>query len=513
MKTATTPPAPEGALTSTEAPASPDAARRDLLKGMAGLSMAAALGGTALHAPAVHAASKTRAQSLFTRPPNFLVLVMDDVPTDGYNSTPGAMTVVSSRYKGGWLNYKNASCNDPLCGPGRAAILSGLTGHNHNCTTNGNCYNLDFDSTWILALHNAGYVCGGYGKLINGFGVNPQPLGVPPFPYWNSTTIVPPGFDDFHMVVSAPGYLKYTLNDNGVPTYYGDLDTNAPGTNYSTDVSRYQILDFLAQRALQPNTPWVVYWAPNAPHQDSGDGPIPAARYRNAPVTLVDSPTFNAPSSAQRHMPWLQKERPNPMTQQEIDDTHAEHTLAMRSLMAVDESLRTLMDRLDAMGQLDQTVIMLMTDNGHMYGSWGLQDKGTSFEDALNLQLRIRMPGVANGIRTQAVSNIDIAALCCELAGATMPKAMDGESFAASLTAPLAPFRPAAVYSHWQDKQHTPSMDGLRYPGRKITRGRSDGSAAGQAWAHNLMTDPWELKSIKPTDADLAELERRLSLL
>jgi arylsulfatase A-like enzyme len=429
--------------------------------------------------------------------PNIVFLMTDDGPRDSYDAAAKGMPVLSQRYLGHWLSYPNASCNDPLCAPGRAATLSGLVSQHHGVLDNQTGQHLRLDRTWLAALQQAGYLCGGYGKLINGWGVD-----------FGSTTQIPPGFDDFHMLVSDPGYFNYVLNDNGTPTTYGQKDTNAPGTDYLTDVSRIQILDFITQTHRdQAARPWAVYWAPNAPHRDAGTGPLPAARYGNAPVVVVDPPHFN--SGAQAQMPWLGKaQKKYPLDVQAI---HKEHTAALRALLAVNEGLKAIMDLLSRLGILEQTVIVVATDNSHMYGAYGLQDKGTSFEDALNYLLRIRYPGAPDGEqRLQAVSNIDIAPFLCELAGATMPGQVDGQSFVASLLNAKAPFREAAPICHAKDGPGTPTFDGLRFADRKLAVGRAKGSADGEQWAHNLLTDPWELRAVAPSAKDLKKLQKVL---
>lgn len=430
--------------------------------------------------------------------PHIVFVLTDDGPRDSYDTAAKAMPVLAQRYLGHWLSYPNASCNDPLCAPGRAATLSGLVSQHHGVVDNQTGQLLRLDQTWLVALQEVGYLCGGYGKLINGWGVD-----------FGSTTQIPPGFDDFHMLVSNPAYFNYVLNNNGSPTTYGQKDTNAPGTDYLTDVSRFQILDFITRtHTTQPKRPWAVYWAPNSPHRDSGTGPLPPARYGNAQVVVADPPNFNTGPQAQ--MPWLgQAQKRFPL---DVPAIHKEHTAALRALLAVNEGLKAILDRLSSLGILEQTVIVVATDNSHMYGAYGLQDKGTAFEDALNYLLRVRCPGATDGAqRLQAVSNIDIAPFLCELAGATMPAKVDGQSFAATLFNGNAPFREAAPICHAKDGPGTPSFDGLRFPDRKVVVGRAKGYADGQQWAHNLLTDPWELHAVAPSAKDLQKLQKVLA--
>lgn len=461
--------------------------RRDALK---------ALGAAGLAGAAPSAALARRTSLPPGTPLNIVFVLTDDGPRNSYGRIENAFPVVANSYLGSWISYPNASCNDPLCAPGRAATLSGLVSQHHHVFDNGSGQNLDFSMCWPKALQVAGYLCGGYGKLINGWGVD-----------FGSTTAVPPGFDDFHMLVSKPGYYDYTLNDNGTPTPYGSADTNDRGTDYLTDVNRFQILDFIdACQRDQPGRPWAVYWAPNAPHKDAGPTAKPPARYLETEVPMVDPLNFN--SGPQPQLPWLKKaQKARPL---DIPGIRFEHLMAMRALMAINEGLELIIDRLDSLGLLDRTVIFVATDNSHTFGAYGLQDKGTAFEDSVNYQLRVRYPGAINGGRLQAVSNIDIAPTLCELAGARMPGNVDGVSFVPTLRNAGASFREAAPICHAKDGVDNPAFDGLRFPDRKVVVGRSHGSARNQQWMHNLIADPWELQGLPPTNQDLAKLKAML---
>lgn len=469
--------------------------RRELLAG--GLAAAAAFGAAGPAAARRLADAPARALPLGVQP-NILFVLTDDGPRNSYGEMENAFPVVSKRYKGNWLSYPNASCNDPLCAPGRTSTLTGLVSQHHHVIDDHTGYKLRLHKTWLAALQSAGYVCGGYGKLMNGWGVD-----------FGSPTEVPPGFDDFHMLVSNPAYFHYTLNDNGLLTKHAGWDTNDRDTDYLTDVSRFQILDFIRSNAKQrPRQPWAIYWAPNAPHRDFvGAAPRPPARYADADVRMTDAPNFNA--GPQEQLPWLKvAQRHFPLDKKQV---RHEHLQAMRTIMAIDEGLREIMDLIDDLGILERTVIIVATDNCHNYGAYGLQDKGTSFEDALNFLLRIRYPGAPDGEqRLQAVSNIDIAPFVCELCGALMPDKVDGVSFVGTLMDGSFAFREAAPICHAKDGLGTPSFDGLRFPDRKVIVGRPHGAADHQQWAHYLMPDPWELQGMPPTQSDLDKLQAML---
>ena len=112
---------------------SPSAARgprrRELLAGS--LAAVAALGAAGPAAARRLAEAPSRPLPLGLQP-NILFVLTDDGPRNSYGETENAFPVISQRYKGSWLSYPNASCNDPLCAPGRASTLMGLVSQHHH---------------------------------------------------------------------------------------------------------------------------------------------------------------------------------------------------------------------------------------------------------------------------------------------------------------------------------------------------------------------------------------------
>jgi arylsulfatase A-like enzyme len=541
---------------STERPPWSGSTRRTVLKGAAGAGLAAMAAMSGIAAPTRRDRRSARARALFEDPPNFVVVMMDDAPSDCFNPAFNCFNSITGADAPNWLSYVNSIVNDPLCAPARASVLTGLISQHHNVVNNDVGKRTPYGATWFTALKEAGYVNGGFGKLMNHYGT--LEYDEDRYTLIHSTEYMEKGFnkkhDEFRMLVSEPGYLDYTLlsyyvDANG--TRIGDpagmnalrdygcsnpeTDEATRDTDYLTDVSRFHILDFI-DRVVPLSRPFAVYWAPNAPHKDGGkdSGPLPAWRHRNA-LTLQDmydnpSPTFNAKTDNQADLPWLQSLRPPGgwMSPGQKDCVLTEKMLGLRAMKAVDEALAAIVDKLDSLGILDKTVIMVLTDNGHMYGTFQMTDKGTSFEDALNMRLRVRFPNYG-GVRNQVVSNVDLANFVCELAGATDFMALnDGLSFLPTIASATAVHRRETLFCHAVDKPGTPAFDGLRIyselPGdqinRKIVRARCTGKPAnsdpkldkryvaeGQAWAHDLANDPYEKHSLTPTAAEIQQIE------
>ncbi len=141
------------------------------------------------------------------------------------------------------------------------------------------------------------------------------------------------------------------------------------------------------------------------------------------------------------------------------------------TLMAVDESINTLMDYLDKNGISENTLVIYVGDQGFYLGEHGLYDKRLIYEESFRMPLIMRWKGtIAPGTRSQAmVQNIDYAPTLVELAKAGT--ANDRLSFQGRSLSPLfatgdAPaFRDRPLYYAFYEQpgeHNAPRHDGLR---------------------------------------------------
>lgn len=99
----------------------------------------------------------------------------------------------------------------------------------------------------------------------------------------------------------------------------------------------------------------------------------------------------------------------------------------------VDQQVGLLVDKLKAMGQLENTVIIYTSDNGRFQGSHGLFDKCILYEEAVKAPLIVfdgRMAESKKGRREDAlISSVDMAPTMLALAGVKAPSIMQGRDF------------------------------------------------------------------------------------
>ncbi len=103
----------------------------------------------------------------------------------------------------------------------------------------------------------------------------------------------------------------------------------------------------------------------------------------------------------------------------------------------VDQQVGMLVEKLEQMGELENTVIIYTSDNGRFQGSHGLFDKCILYEEAVKAPLIVYdgRPGAAGqGRREDAlISSVDMAPTILSLAGVEAPEIMQGRDFSGVL--------------------------------------------------------------------------------
>ncbi len=141
------------------------------------------------------------------------------------------------------------------------------------------------------------------------------------------------------------------------------------------------------------------------------------------------------------------------------------------TILAVDESISSLLDYLDTHGLSENTLVIYVGDQGFYMGEHGLYDKRWIFEETLRMPLVMRWKGhIPAGSRSQAmVQNIDYAPTILEVASANTPENMstfDGVSLVPLFKdgkAPQFEDRPLYYAFYEQPGEHNaPRHDGVR---------------------------------------------------
>lgn len=96
----------------------------------------------------------------------------------------------------------------------------------------------------------------------------------------------------------------------------------------------------------------------------------------------------------------------------------------------IDTQIGRVLDKLEAMGELDNTYIFYTADHGMAIGRHGLQGKQNLYEHTWRVPLIAVGPGIKPGSRAPGnIYLLDVLATLCDLTGVTTPATNEGTSF------------------------------------------------------------------------------------
>ena len=135
-----------------------------------------------------------------------------------------------------------------------------------------------------------------------------------------------------------------------------------------------------------------------------------------------------------------------------------------RGMLAVDEMVGQIVKRLERQGRLDNTMLVLTSDNGMAYGSQRfLHDKKAPYGTQVPLMVRWpRVLGTVPKTVDERVQNIDFAPTVCDIAGCDMgpfpngSQRADGVSWLKLLTRERKDLWRKAVVTSYQDEARVP---------------------------------------------------------
>ena len=93
-----------------------------------------------------------------------------------------------------------------------------------------------------------------------------------------------------------------------------------------------------------------------------------------------------------------------------------------------DAQVGILLNTLDSLGTLNNTIIVLWGDHGWHLGDHDMWNKHSNFEQATRAPLLIAAPGYKSGKTSSVTEHLDIFPTICDLAGVAIPRHLQGKS-------------------------------------------------------------------------------------
>jgi arylsulfatase A-like enzyme len=316
--------------------------------------------------------------------------------------------------------------------------------------------------------------------------------------------MVPPGWDDWQVMDSIPmeAYYNYWLNDNGHLEHYGSKPSD-----YSTTVLTHRATQFI-QKARHP---FFLYFAPVAPHLPAIPDKQDQGKLEN--IAPIHSPSFNQRNVGKEPWRFWHKDMLSAAAQLYINHVRIRQE---ESLLALDRSVKSVVQALKARHELNRTVILYTSDNGFLWGEHRLGGKVWPYQESTHVPLIVRAPWTTSAARNnQPILNIDLASTISDLTGIDPGVPQDGRSFAPFLYGEQVPWRHAFL-EEYLGKDMLHSGGPPPYVAVQTRRQLYVQYKNGWRELYNLRKDPWELNNIagdprtKSLQASLAQLLQRL---
>ena len=352
--------------------------------------------------------------------PNFLFILVDDQPHDavGFSERyPFLKTPNIDKLASEGVNIKNFFVTQSICSPSRASFLTGTYPHIHGVNQNNKFVDPDWDTyaPYSVHLQKNGYETAHIGKIH--------------MAHKRGKKHIRPGFDYWFSFIGQGQYFDPRVNDNGI-------ETQEKG--YITDILTKKTVDWLENKR-DSNKPFSL----NLWHKAVHEKHLPAPRHKDLfkneklpePPHDTHKETFKGKPEWQRRKTFGFKWKKGDIIPAELKEkkwpiNKYKNMQLLRSLIAVDESLGKVIEALEKIGELENTVIIYSSDNGYFMGEHTFKDKRLAYENSIRVPMIIRFPRLikeSTEIDEQCL-NIDLAPTILDLAGIDKPNYMQGES-------------------------------------------------------------------------------------
>ncbi len=411
--------------------------------------------------------------------PNVLVIETDDQTLESMKVMQNVNSLIGAQ----GATFQNSFVNYSLCCPSRATFLTGQYVHNHKVWSNAppsggfsRFESLHASNNLATWLSGAGYYTAMIGKYLNKYQNQPP---------------IPPGWTEWHAVAPDDQTVyDYTLNNNGILTQYGDS-----AWDYKQDVLTRKAVNFVNRRARKPRPffLWLTYTAPHVglpnpnprPPFDCRGTAKPPTRYAAAfdSEPLPTPPDFNEADVSDK--PAEVRDLPS-LDADQIAAIQRKYRCELESLLSVDDGVKSVIDALQAKGDLDNTLIVYTSDNGYFHGEHRIPgEKKRIYEESIRVPLEMRGPGIPQGVSVDPpVINADLAPTILDAADVPAGLEMDGHSLLPVIQHP-------AIDRNRELLIEEPAVKAIRTPRYMYAEYES-----GENELYDLALDPYELVSL-----------------
>jgi arylsulfatase A-like enzyme len=337
------------------------------------------------------------------RRPNLLLVITDQQRADTVAPGSACLSPNLQALAERGARFERCYAANPICSPSRASLFTGLLPHAHgvedvtHAVTPPKAQLRDDVPFWPRDLRAAGYRTGYFGKWHVERGERLEEFGFDTYETELHLVSVPTERRPLQSArrLQRDGYRDLLL--------YGVTPESATATREHALFERGAA--FVREGAEDPDTPWALVVATEAPHDPFVAPAELRDRYDAAGLPLPASagdPLHDRPAIYRRlQRVW------DTLTPDDAREATACY-LALCSL--IDDGVGRLLEELDRTGQSADTVVVFTSDHGELLGAHGLWLKGVpAFEEVYRVPLLLAGPGIDPGVRHRdPVSLLDL---------------------------------------------------------------------------------------------------------
>ena len=437
-------------------------------------------------------------------PPNILFIFSDDHATHAIgaygpkHNNPELHKFVQTPYldqlAAEGMLFANVFCTNSICGPSRAAILTGKHSHLNGMLNNDTVFN-GAQQTFPKLLQAGGYETAWIGK--------------------------------WHLFSEPTGFNQWIILDNPGQqgTYYNPILGSPEGrenvTGHTATIITDKAIEWL-EGGRNKNKPFFLAYSHKTPHREWVPGPDEYDLYKGIDLPLPsnfyddysnrNSALMEQEMEIARHMndrdlkltppPYLNEEQLarfmesyGPENEAFLEAGLTGNELAewkyqryvkdfLRSVTSMDKEIGRILKYLEESGLADNTIVIYSSDQGFYLGDHGWFDKRWMYEESLRMPLIIRWPEITQpgSLNGYMVQNIDYAPTFLEMAGIPVPDDIQGKSIIPLLKGEKVKDWKDAVYYHY-----------LAYPDWHMVRPHYGVRTDRYKLIHHYTRNEWEL--------------------
>ncbi len=397
--------------------------------------------------------------------PNIIFIMSDDHTTQAlgtYGSRLAALnpTPHIDELANNGMRFDRVFCNNSICTPSRASIITGQYPQTNGVLDLNGAIHPD-NQFLPLEMRYAGYETAMIGK-------------------WHLKT-EPEAFN-YYCVLNGQGkYYNPEFRIRGEKPWPDNtiVKEDMHSSDAITDIS----LEWL-KNGRDTTKPFFLMHHFKAPHDMFRN----AGRYNTyleeikipEPENLFHPPAGSKASRdfgsglGRKHAPWELAKRLNapdfPDEREFIKSTYQIYLKRyLRCVKGVDDNIKRLIDFLEEVNQLKNTVIIYTSDQGFLLGEHDLMDKRWMYEESMRMPFIVHWPEkIPKGsVNDWLINNTDFAPTILAIAGVPTPDYIQGRSFAAAFDGDTKPndWRKVTYYRYWMHMAHklaVPAHFGVR---------------------------------------------------